>query len=88
MIAWSACLLAMALIACAVVLAVLNGADAEAVGFPLSITASAAVGGLVASRRPANPVGWLFLGSATLVALESVATEYATYGLLTSPGAL
>jgi len=88
LIAWSACLLAMALIACAVVLAVLNGADAEAVGFPLSITASAAVGGLVASRRPANPVGWVFLASAALVALQTVATEYATYGLLTSPGVL
>jgi hypothetical protein len=87
-IAWSACLLAMALIACAVVLAFLNSADAEAVGFPLAMTASALVGGLVASRRPANPVGWLFLGSAALVALQTVATEYATYGLLSSLGAL
>ncbi len=88
LIAWSACLLAMALITCAIVLAFLNGADAEAVSFPLAVTASAVVGGLVASRRPANPVGWLFLGSATCVALHTVAAEYATYGLLTSPGAL
>jgi hypothetical protein len=58
------------------------------VSFSLSITASVAVGGLVGSRRPANPVGWLFLGSAVLVALQTVASEYATYGLLTSPGAL
>jgi hypothetical protein len=88
LIAWSACLLAMALITCAIVLGVLNGADAEAVSFPLAVTASAVVGGLVASRRPANPVGWLFVGSATCVALNTVAAEYATYGLLTSPGAL
>jgi hypothetical protein len=88
LIAWSACLLAMALITCAIVLGVLNGADAEAVSFPLAVTASAVVGGLVASRRPANLVGWLFLGSATFVALNTVAAEYATYGLLTSPGAL
>jgi hypothetical protein len=78
----------MALIACAVVLGVVNGADAEAVGFPLAMTASALVGGLVASRRPANPVGWSFLGSAALVALQTFATEYATYGLLSSLGAL
>jgi hypothetical protein len=88
MIAWSACLLALALIACAVALAFLNGANAEAMSFPLAMTTSAAVGGLVASRRPANPVGWLFLGSASCVALETGAAEYATYGLLTSPGAL
>jgi hypothetical protein len=78
----------MALITCAIVLAFLNGADAEAVSFPLAVTASAVVGGLVASRRPANPVGWLFVGSATCVALNTVAAEYATYGLLTSPGVL
>jgi hypothetical protein len=88
MIAWSACLLALALIACAVALAFLNGANAEAMSFPLAMTTSAAVGGLVASRRPANPVGWLFLGSASCAALETAAAEYATYGLLTSPGAL
>ena len=88
MIAWSACLQAMALITCAVVLGVLSGADAEAVSSPLAVTVSAVVGGLVASRRPANPVGWLFLGSATCVALNTVADEYASYGLLTSPGAL
>jgi hypothetical protein len=88
LIAWSACLLAMALITCAIVLGVLNGADAEAVSFPLAVTASAVVGGLVASRHPANPVGWLFVGSAACVALNTVAAEYATYGLLTSPGAL
>ena len=87
-LAWSVCALALALIVCTLVLAVLNGADAEAVSFPLALTASATVGGLVASRRPANPVGWLFLGSATCVALHTVAAEYATYGLLTSPNAL
>ena len=87
-LAWSACLLSVALIVCAVVLGVLNGADAEPVSFPLAMTASALVGGLVASRRPANPVGWLFLGSAALVALQTAATEYATYGLLSHPCAL
>ena len=67
-LAWSLCALALALIVCAVVLAVLNGADVAAVTFPPALTAGALVGGLVASRRPANPVGWFFLGSAVCLA--------------------
>jgi len=70
------------------VLAVLNGDDVEAVCFPLALTASALVGGLVASRRPENPIGWFFLGSAVCFALSEAAGGYATYGLLTAPGAL
>lgn len=52
---------------------------------PLS---SAAVGVVVASRRSANPVGWLFLGAASSFALQDFARQYAVYGLLTEPGAL
>ncbi len=87
-IAWSVCGLTLTLTACALVLAVLNGAQADEVSFPLAMTASAVVGGLVASRRPANPVGWFFLGSAACFALVGFASGYATYGLLTAPGAL
>jgi hypothetical protein len=87
-LAWSVCVLVLALLACGIVFAVLNDTAVEVVSFLLALTASAAVGGLVASRRPTNPVGWLFLGSATQAALQTVAAEYATYGLLTSPGAL
>jgi hypothetical protein len=87
-LAWSVCGLTLVLVACALALAFLNGADADAVSFPLAITASAVVGGLVASRRPKNPVGWSFLGSAACFALVGVANGYATYGLLTAPGAL
>ena len=87
-LAWSVCGLTLVLVACALALAFLNGADADAVSFPLAMTASAVVGGLVASRRPKNPVGWFFLGSAACFALVGVANGYATYGLLTAPGAL
>jgi hypothetical protein len=87
-LAWSVCGLTLVLVACALTLAFLNGADADAVSFPLAMTASAVVGGLVASRRPTNPVGWSFLGSAACFALVGVANGYATYGLLTAPGAL
>jgi hypothetical protein len=83
-LAWSLCALALALIVCAIVLAFINSSDVAAVIFPLALTASAMIGGLVASRRPENLIGWFFLGSAGCFALTEVAAEYATYGL---PGA-
>jgi hypothetical protein len=83
-LAWSVCALALALIVCAIVLAFLNSSDVAAVIFPLALTASAVVGSLVASRRPENPIGWFFLGSAGCLALAELASEYVTYGL---PGA-
>jgi hypothetical protein len=83
-LAWSVCGLTVILIACAVALAFLNRSDEASVIFPLGLMVSAMVGGLIASRRPENPVGWFFLGSAGCFAITEVAAEYATYGL---PGA-
>jgi signal transduction histidine kinase len=40
-----------------------------------------ALGGLIASRRPRNPVGWLLLGSALGHALTGAVREYAIYAL-------
>ena len=83
-LAWSVCALTVVLIACTVALAFLNRSEVRAVIFPLGLTVSAVVGGLVASRRPENPVGWFFLGIGGCFAITLVAAEYATYGL---PGA-
>jgi hypothetical protein len=83
-LAWSVCGLTVVLIACAVALAFLNRSDVASVIFPLGLTVSAIVVGLIASRRPENSVGWFFLGSAGCFAITEVAAEYATYGL---PGA-
>ena len=83
-LAWWVCGLILALIACALALAILKPVNVQEVTSPLALTVSAVVGGLVASRRPANPVGWFFLGSAGCFALAEVAAEYATHGL---PGA-
>jgi len=49
---------------------------------------AAVVGALVASRRPANPVGWFFLGSSISLTLAEFTSEYALYGLRTDPGSL
>jgi hypothetical protein len=80
-LAWSVCGLMVVLVVCAVALALLNRSEVRAVVFPLGVTLSAVVGGLVASRRPENPVGWFFLGIGGCFAITLVAAEYATYGL-------
>jgi hypothetical protein len=49
---------------------------------------AATVGAVLASRRPAHPVGWLLLALGLLMAAGGVASQYAPYGLLARPGAL
>ena len=80
-LAWSLCGLSLGLIACTLALAVLDGAGVQGSSFPLALTASALVGGLVASRRPENPVGWFFLAAAACFVLSGVAAEYVALGL-------
>ncbi len=49
------------------------------------------VGALVASRRPRNPIGWLYLIAITLIAFggsRNVSDQYAYYTLATRPGSL
>jgi len=51
--------------------------------FALSTT-----GALVASRRPANPIGWLYCAMGFLGALTTFAQQYAIRGLVEHPGSL
>ena len=46
------------------------------------------VGALVASRRPRNPVGWLFLVIAVVSALDGVGDQYARFAVVTHHGSL
>ncbi|MBA3382417.1 MAG: hypothetical protein H0T97_11250, partial [Actinobacteria bacterium] len=46
------------------------------------------VGAFLASRRPANPVGWLFLGFGAAIVLRSFGTQYAYHAFVTEPGSL
>ena len=48
----------------------------------------AAVGGLLAVRRPQNPIGWLFLGFGVLSATNFLAEGYAHHAFVTDPGSL
>jgi hypothetical protein len=49
---------------------------------------AATVGAVLASRRPAHPVGWLLLGVGGAVALNVLIEPYVQYGLVTRPGSL
>src|SRR5215203_4633303 len=75
------CVLTLILIAGTIVVNNLNGGDLYDVNFAIVGVSSAIVGGVVAARRPANRVGWLFLGGA-------LAGGYAVYGIVTDPGAV
>ncbi len=87
LVAWLFCGLALALIACSAAFSILTGESWEVIRL-LALVSSALVGGVVASRRSANPVGWLLLASATCLASVVFLESYARYGILTRPGSL
>ena len=87
-LAWSLCILLLALIACAVVLAVLNGYGLLNVAFLFAVASATLVGSLIASRHPKNPIGWFILGHALCFTLGEFSRQYAIYGVLTEAGSL
>ena len=52
------------------------------------VAAFSVVGGLVASHRPGNPIGWIFCAAALCQVLAVFGDEYATYALITRPGSV
>ena len=46
------------------------------------------VGALIASRRPENPIGWLFVAFGVIAAVDFAAYSYAYRALVSHPGAL
>jgi hypothetical protein len=46
------------------------------------------LGGLIASRRPRNPYGWVWLGFGLGLTLQQLATSYAAYARVVEPGSL
>jgi hypothetical protein len=97
-LAWSLCLLCVALAVAGLILALLNGLTLGEIflawsGPPVAIfltqiVSFSAVGALIASQRPENPIGWLFLAAALFYGIQIPGEEYAVYALLTNPGSL
>jgi hypothetical protein len=82
-IAWGLWGLTLVLLVAVFALGTLNGGaiDAEEVIFSLipilAVGTSSTVGAMVASRHPANPIGWLFLMFPAGLLLGILAEEYA-----------
>jgi len=93
-LAWSLCALSLVLTALALWLVNLNLSHPNTPSYApwldntLSALSYAPVGALVASRRPANPVGWLVCMYGFVIALSFFCAEYAIYALLAEPGSL
>jgi hypothetical protein len=95
-LAWSLCALTLLVLASSLVLILLGwsaplpqGATPwrdQAVSL-VGIVGAPILGGLIASRRPRNPYGWVWLGFGMGLALQQFAASYAAYALV-EPGTL
>jgi signal transduction histidine kinase len=95
LIAWGSATLAYLIIGFAIALAAMNGpalrntdlsgAFLQAVVPTIAI---ALVGGLIASRQPGNPIGWLLLAGANATAVQGLAGQYAVHTLVADRGSL
>jgi len=96
-LAWSLCGAALAVISLALVLIILGWSTPPPQGYPpwrdqavtlVGIVGAPILGSLIASRRPHNPYGWLWLGFGLGLALQQLAASYAAYALVVEPGSL
>src|SRR5215213_4646518 len=93
-LAWSLCALSLALTALSLLLLALNRSDPNThiyqywqvdILVPVSFSI---IGAIIASRLPANPLGWLFCAAACVAAVDHFSAEYALYALLAQPTSL
>jgi signal transduction histidine kinase len=93
-LAWGLWGFTLLLLVAAFTLGTLNGTEVDAQelitsAIPiLAVGTSSTVGALVASRQPANAIGWLLLLFPAGLILGILAEEYSIYALRTSPGDL
>ena len=90
-LAWSMWALTVLAVALTLLIASLNEPTSSfrnAAFLSLLIFAFSTVGALVASRRPENPIGWLFCYGAFIWIVGELALEYGVYALITDPGTL
>ena len=91
--AWSLFLVCVVLATASPILGLLNGhtlaeiftawSGPSIVALATLIVSFSVVGALIASHRPGNPIGWIFLAVGFFQGLLSAADQYAVYALLT-----
>ncbi len=93
-LAWSLCALSLALTALSLLLLAMN------LSYPnthiygpwldntLTAISYAPVGALIASRHPANPVGWLLCLFGLVISISHFSAQYAVYTLLVQPNSV
>jgi hypothetical protein len=93
-LAWSLCVLSLTLTGLSLLVLALN------LSYPnthiydpwldntLTAISYAPVGALIASRHPANPVGWLFCLFGLIISISHFGAQYAIYALLAQPNSL
>src|SRR4028118_1065735 len=96
-LAWVVCALTLLLLALVLVVILLGWSTAlpqgrtpwrdQAVSL-VGIVGAPILGGLIASRRPRNPYGWVWLVFGFGLALQLLGESYAAYALVVDPGSL
>ena len=93
-VAWIICALTLGLATIDLVLVALNSSHPDVripepwLAHMVSALAFSSVGAVVGSRRPENPIGWLFCAIGVFAAIVLLSSEYAAYALLAQPDSL
>jgi two-component system NarL family sensor kinase len=96
-LAWSVCAVTLLILASSLLLIVLGWSPPLARGWTpwqdqavslVGIIGAPILGGLIASRRPENPYGWLWLGFGLGLSLQQLGQPYGAYALVVEPGSL
>jgi hypothetical protein len=96
-LAWAACAVTLSVLALVLVVILLGWSAPLPQGQTpwrdqvislVGIVGAPVLGGLIASRRPRNPYGWLWLGFGFGLALQLLGESYAAYALVVEPGSL
>jgi len=96
-LAWSVCAAILLILASSLLLIVLGWSTLLPRGwtpwrdqavFVFGVLGAPILGGIVASRRPDNPYGWLWLGFGLSLAFVQLSEPYAAYSIIVEPGSL
>ena len=96
-LAWSVCVVTLLVLAASLILILLGWSAPLPEGATpwrdraialIGVVGAPVVGGLIASRRPRNPYGWLWLAFGAGLALQQLAHSYRAYARIAEPGTL